>query len=72
MGPTYTTADSKSYQGTSGTFKIAKVDLYQDIGVGAADYFVDFEVQLTMTNVADASDVITVEGDLIGINIKQQ
>ena len=68
----YTTADGKSYQGTTGTVKFAKVDLYQDIGVGAADYFIDLEVSLTLTNVMDANDIITVEGDLLGLNIKQQ
>ncbi|MCB0836160.1 MAG: hypothetical protein KDE26_13130 [Bacteroidetes bacterium] len=69
---TYTSSDSKSYQANSGTLKIVKADLYQDIGVGAADYFVDFEVNLTLVNVNDASDVITLEGDLLGVNIKQQ
>ncbi|MEZ4777733.1 MAG: hypothetical protein R3D00_31455 [Bacteroidia bacterium] len=65
------TAASKSYQSTSGTFKITKADLYQDV-VGVADYFVNVEVNITMENPADATDVVTVEGTITGVNIKAQ
>lgn len=63
---------TKSYQSISGTFKITKADLYQDIGIGAADYFVNVEVNITMENATDATDVVTVEGTITGVNIKAQ
>ncbi|MEZ4828762.1 MAG: hypothetical protein R3C61_21120 [Bacteroidia bacterium] len=61
-----------SYTSVSGTVKLSNTSLYQDIGVGAADYFVDVEVNISMKNVADDTDVISVEGSLKGVNIKAQ
>jgi hypothetical protein len=64
----YVSKSGVPYTSTSGTFEITKLDLYQDTGIGAATYFMDATIQIEFVSQMDASQTITVNGTLKGIN----
>lgn len=65
----FVTEGSESFTSSSGTFKLSNLNEYADIGVGAAEHFMDIEVNMTMTS-SDGSRTLEVSGTIKGINIK--